>query len=124
LLYNITIIGAILDKEGAGGLNIMLDAKLSSIYAYGASDFAYQATRMNDLVMWRAMIDSIEHGKKDFNFNCDLPDNENILCLKKWGVQFHLKACRSLKYRRFFSLLFLLINVKITSWIIVPQLNA
>jgi|GEM_PF-6992338 len=34
---------------------------------------------MNDLVTRRAMIDSIEHGKKDFIFNCDVPDNENSI---------------------------------------------
>jgi hypothetical protein len=66
---------------------IILDTHLSSIYAYGASDFAFQATRMNDLVMWRAMADSIERGKKYFDFGCDSPDSENILRFKrKWGA--------------------------------------
>lgn len=65
---------------------IILDSPATSIYAYGASDYKYQAIRANDSVFWKAIEDSIDLKKRSFDFGADSPGQINLLRYKnKWG---------------------------------------
>lgn len=77
---------AYLDNRPICGF-IVFDTPSTSLYAYGASDFLFQETRVNDLIMWKAIEDSLKQGKKIFDFGCDAPDNFNLMRFKKkWGA--------------------------------------
>lgn len=56
------------------------------IYKYGASDFAFQHLRGNNLVMWEAIQDYCREGASDFSFGRTEPENDGLRQFKNgWG---------------------------------------
>ncbi len=78
---------------------LFLDTHNASIYAYGASDYKYQSTRVNDLLFFYAILDSINLKKGLFDFGADSPGQESLLRFKrKWGaVQKTLPTAHNIK---------------------------
>ena len=60
----------------------------NAIYKYGASNFAHQELRANNLVMWEAIKWLGERGFKAFSFGRTEPENGGLLQFKRgWGAQ-------------------------------------
>lgn len=63
-----------------------------ALYKYGASDFAYQDLRANNLLMWEAIKYYNDKGFKELNFGRTDKDNEGLRRYKLgWGTKEHLK---------------------------------
>ena len=73
-------------KPISGALYIHFGSR--AVYKYGASDFAFQNLRGNDLVMWEAIRWFAREGFEDFCFGRTDPDNAGLRRFKSgWGTK-------------------------------------
>lgn len=57
------------------------------LYKYGASNFAFQKTRANNLVLWKAIKRSMDQGFALFDFGRTDPSDKGLLQFKRgWGT--------------------------------------
>lgn len=76
------------NKVIAGAVYFQLGKK--AIYKYGASDFAHQHLRANNLVMWTAIKWYSEKGFKELDMGKTRVVNTGLMQFKEgWGVQQH-----------------------------------